>query len=163
MQVTGSNIGCYSYKCALVPEQFFEPSQARATLVETVDLDDSEGVGYVAVPYYGAVLVYAVHEGDSSMPEAYHLLRASETIGEHNKIVASYVDGRLYLVVAEDKKMLLCNSFKAMDFTTAEYFIFMVLKKFQLNPEMSTIYFRTPLDEEQEMSLYRYFKAVEQI
>ena len=37
------------------------------------------------------------------------------------------------------------------------------MKKLQLNPEISTVYFRAPLDPAQEMSLYRYFKAVEQI
>jgi hypothetical protein len=39
----------------------------------------------------------------------------------------------------------------------------MAMKKLQLNPEVSTICFRTELQEEQEMSLYRYFKNVEQI
>ena len=43
------------------------------------------------------------------------------------------------------------------------YNIFLAMKKLQLNPEVSTICFRTPLDEEEEMSLYRYFKNVEQI
>lgn len=166
MPETGSNKLNFSYKCALVPKQFFEPSQARATLIETVDVDDSERVGYVDVPFYGAVLVYAVAQGidgEAALPELYHLLKASEGISEHNKIVASYCDGRVFLVVAEDNRMLLCNSFKAMDFTTAEYFIFMVLKKFQMNPEISAIYFHTLLTSEQEMSLYRYFRAVEQI
>ena len=37
------------------------------------------------------------------------------------------------------------------------------MKKLQLNPEVSTITFRTPLTEDQEMSLYRYFRNVEQI
>jgi hypothetical protein len=37
------------------------------------------------------------------------------------------------------------------------------MKKLQLNPEMSSIYFRTPLDQDQEMSLYRYFRNVEQM
>ena len=37
------------------------------------------------------------------------------------------------------------------------------LKKLQLNPEVSTVYFRTPLAEEEEMSLYRYFKSVERL
>jgi len=37
----------------------------------------------------------------------------------------------------------------------------MAMKKLQLNVEMSSIYFRTPLSEEQEMSLYRYFMNVE--
>ena len=71
------------------------------------------------------------------------------------------MDGHLYLAVSQGKTLLLCNSFVAQDFTTAEYFIFMVMKKLQLNPEMTSIYFRTPLDEGQESSLYRYFKSVE--
>ena len=73
------------------------------------------------------------------------------------------MDGYLYLTIAQGKSLLLCNSFQAPDFTSAEYFIFMVLKKLQLNPEVSTICFRTPLTEDQEMSLYRYFKSVEQL
>jgi hypothetical protein len=37
------------------------------------------------------------------------------------------------------------------------------MKKLQLNTEVTTITFRTPLDTEDELSLYRYFKAVEQV
>ena len=44
--------------------------------------------------------------------------------------------------------------------TTAEYYIFLTLNTLQLNPEISTICWRTPLDAEDEMSLYRYFKSV---
>ena len=97
------------------------------------------------------------------LPEAYYLLKQIPQIQEYNKIIASYMDGHLYLVVAQGRSLLLCNSFQAPDFTTAEYFIFMAMKKLQLNPEVSTICFRTELQEDQEMSLYRYFKNVEQI
>ena len=82
---------------------------------------------------------------------------------DYNKILASYMDGVLYLVIAQGRSLLLCNSFQAPDFTTAQYFIFLAMKNLQLNPEVSTICFRTPLSEEDEMSLYRYFKNVEQV
>ena len=72
------------------------------------------------------------------------------------------MDGVLYLVIAQGKSLLLCNSYQAPDFTTAEYFIFLAMKKLQLNPEVSTIAFRTPLSEEDRMSLYRYFRNVDQ-
>jgi hypothetical protein len=81
---------------------------------------------------------------------------------DYNKIVASYVDGWLNLAIAQGHNLLLANVFRAMDFTTAEYFIFLALKKLQLNPEVSSIVFRTPLSEEESLSLYRYFKSVEQ-
>ena len=97
------------------------------------------------------------------LPEMYYMLRDVFNLPDYNRILASYMDGVLYLVVAQGKTLMLCNSFRAPDFTTAEYFIFMVLKKLQLNPEVSTITFRTPLTDEQEISLYRYFKRVDTI
>ena len=73
------------------------------------------------------------------------------------------MDGWLYLVIAQGRSLCLANVFRAQDFTTAEYFIFLSLKRLQMNPEVSTICFRTPLDMEAEMSLYRYFKSVVRI
>ena len=135
----------------------------------------------VEVPEFAAVLVYSNSIGETlskvisettlrtdgtkarPLPELYFMLRQLPTLTDYNKILASYMDGYLYLAVAQGKSLLLCNSFQAPDFTSAEYFIFLVLKKLQLNPEVTTICFRTPLTDEQEMSLYRYFKSVEQI
>ena len=79
---------------------------------------------------------------------------------EYNKILCSLSGDRLFLAVAQGKNLLLANSFPAQDFTTAEYYIFLTLKSLQLNPEISTICWRNGLDAEDEMSLYRYFKAV---
>ena len=163
MPETGSSKILYTSRCALVPEQFFEPSSARAMLVETADIDDTDEVSYVAVPWCSAVLIYARTPGDDSLPELYHLLLKAGDLDEHNRIVASYRSGVLYLVVSEDRCLRLCNSFRTADFTTAEYYLFMVLKKFQMNPEVSTVYFRAALTDDQEISLYRYFKAVERI
>ena len=97
------------------------------------------------------------------LPELYAMVKSLSDIQEYNRIVASYMDGVLYLVIAQGKTLMLCNTYSAPDFTTAQYFIFLAMKKLQLNPEMSTINFRTPLSEENAMSLYRYFKSVETI
>ena len=95
------------------------------------------------------------------MPELYFLIKDIDKCQDYNKIFASYMDGFLHLVVAQGKTLLLANIFQAQDFTTAEYFIFLALKKLQLNPEVSTIVFRTPVSYDNEMSLYRYFRSVE--
>ncbi len=168
-------------KVALVPELFFDASEARSALSEVVVIEETDKVGYIPVPEYGAVLVYSNSideslsrvisqtvflKGGSSVeviPEMFYVLRDLSRCTEHNRIVASYHDGYLYLAIAQDSALKLCNVFEAVDFTTAEYFIFLCLKNLQLNPEMSTITFRTPLGEPERMSLYRYFKAVEEI
>lgn len=166
-------------KIALVPAQFFDPAAARPVLAEVTAIREGDQVSSVALPEFGAVLVYSnsidetlsrvismsvLDENGKSaevLPEMYYILKGLKDCPEYNKILASYMDGWLHLAVAQGRTLMLCNTFEAADFTTAEYFIFMVLKKLQLNPEVSTICFRTPLTDAQEMSLYRYFKSVE--
>ena len=174
-------ISVFTPKCGLVPEHFHAPDVSREMLAEVAALGDDDVVESVAVPQFAAVLLYSLSLGGTlsrvmtetvlrtdgtkakPLPETYYILECLSSINDYNKIVASYVDDCLYLVIAQGKSLLLCNSFHAPDFTTAEYFIFLVMKKLQLNPEMSSIYFRTPLNEEQELSLYRYFRSVEHI
>lgn len=169
---------CHTSKVALVPSAFFDAASAREILSRTVNLSPEDSVEYISLPEFSAELVYSLSgapervgggEGRSlspvegPFPELYHALKALSGIKEHNKIVASYGDGILSLAVAQGGNLLLANVFKAVDFTTAEYFLFMVVRKLQLNPEVSSVYFLSPLSGEEEMSLYRYFKSVEQL
>ena len=174
-------ISMFTHKFTLVPSQFHNPIEPRTILEEVADVLFEDNVETVAVPQFASVLVYSDSVGGSlprvisemvmqtdgtkvrPLPEVWYMLSVLEQIGEYNKIVASYMDGWLYLVIAQGNSLVLCNSFVAPDFTTAEYFIFLAMKKLQLNPELSAICFRTPLDQEQELSLYRYFRSVERL
>ena len=147
-------------KVALVPSAFFDPASAREALSRTVKLDKDDKVEYISLPEYSAELVYSL---SSDLPELYYLLKNLPEIKEYNKIAASYGDGVLSLAIAQGENLLLANTFQAADFTTAEYFLFMAVRKLQLNPEVSTIHFISPLSGEEEMSLYRYFKTVETV
>ena len=175
------DIAVFTPKWTLIPAQFHHPIHVRKMLAEVVDLADNDPVDFVEVPEFAAVLLYSNAIGETlskvlsetvirtdgskaaPLPEIYYMLESIRNIPDYNKILASYKDGYLHLVIAQGKSLLLCNSFQAPDFTTAEYFVFLAMKKLQLNPEVSTIFFRTELTDEQEMSLYRYFKSVEQI
>ena len=175
------DISVFTPKVALVPSQFFSPENARAMLDEVVDLSDDDVVEYVNLEESASVLLFSNSIGETLsrvisetvlrpdgtkarlLPEMYYMISGLDSLTEYNKIVASYMDGVLYLVIAQGRTLLLCNSFQAQDFTTAQYFIFLAMKKLQLNPEVSSICFRTPLAEEEELSLYRYFKSVEHL
>lgn len=177
----GVEISLLTPKVALVPAQFFDSSRASELLSETVTLNDNDVVESVAVPQYGAVLLYSNSIGESLsklisqtvltadgsgaqvLPEMYYILRDLQECTEYNKIMATYRDGCLHLAIAQGRSLQLCNTYKAVDFTTAEYFLFLAMKSLQLNPEVSTICWRMPLSADEEMSLYRYFKAVEQL
>ncbi len=168
-------------KVALVPTAFFEEGKVRETLAETVVLGDDDEVGHVSLPEYAAELVYSLSIGEMLsraisqavldedgkaariLPEMYFILKDLQKVDEYNRIVASYAAGYLHLGISQGRNLLLANVFQAADFTTAEYFLFMAVRKLQLNPEVSSVYFRTPLKEEEMMSLYRYFKSVERL
>ena len=175
------DVSVFTPKFGLVPSGFHAPEATRQMLAEVVALNESDQVDFVDMPQFGAVLLYSltlsgtlpkvvsetVIRTDGSkgrmLPETYYMLSAMADIPDYNKIVAAYMDGWLYLAIAQGKTLMLCNSFQAPDFTTAQYFVFLAMKKLQLNIEMSSVYFRTPLTEDQELSLYRYFMNVEHL
>ena len=175
------DISLLTPKVALIPEPFFNPQEARAALEEVVALSPGDLVEYVQVPSMASYLVYSNSIGESLskvlantvlptsgqpvkvLPEMYYLLKELDGLSEYNKIVASWADGFLHLVIAQGKSLSLANTYEAPDFTTAEYFLFLAMKRLQLNPEVSTVCFRTPLTPEAEMSLYRYFKSVSRL
>ena len=159
MLETGSSIMNQIHKCTLVPTRFFDEKDPRCFLSETFSLVDGEQTAWVEIPAYDSVLVYV--KKDERIPAMYKLLCSLESCDEYYKIGAS-VDGNcLSLAIAKGKELLFANIFPIQDFTTAEYFIFAAMKSLQLNPEVSTIYFPNRLTQEEELSLYRYFKAVD--
>lgn len=149
----------------LVPSSFFNPAAEREALAEVAQLKDSDETRHIGIPQYDAVLVYSV-DGDSGVsdpPEIYGIIEDLQKCTEYNKILCSISGGFLHMAIAQGKSLLLANSYPAGSFATAEYFIFLAMKSLQLNPEVSTICFRSELSPEDEMSLYRYFKAVDRI
>ena len=172
------DISLLTPKCTLVPESFFRAEAVRTLLSDVVALEPGDATGYVRIPELGAVLLFSTTIGESLsrvlsqtvltasgaqapiLPEMYYILKALPACEDYNKVVASYRDGWLHLAIAQGRSLLLANVFAAPDFTTAEYYLFLALKRLQLNPGVTTVCFRTPLESEAEMSLYRYLKPV---
>lgn len=146
-------------KSTLVPSRLFDEKTARCFLCETAHLADDEKVSWTRIPLQDAVLVYTSKSGKT--PKIKTLIDAIPKCEEYNKLLISYEDGALYLVIAQGGRLLLANSYEASDFTTAEYFIFLAMKSLQLNPEVTTVNVYSSLPFEDEISLYRYFKSVE--
>ena len=162
-------------KFTLVPTSYFDEADAQQLLCAAVTLDGEDEVEWAENEAVGAVEIWAKEKGRllpvirgmlekggevEIHPELHCLLRDALRVDTYNKIAVSYAEGVLCLVIFQGRNLMLCNSFEAMDFTTAQYYIFQALKKFQINPEASTLYFRTALSAEEEMGLYNYVKAV---
>lgn len=164
-----------------MPSNFFNKTCARDTLTQVACVSDGDTVSWVEVPEYGAFLVWAGPDGAGEsarpeipettgetsesatreFPEMYFILKDLQKCPDYNKILCTWVEGYLYLAIAQGRTLLLANTYPAGDFATVQYYIFLALKSLQLNPEISSVCFRSPLSKEDEMSMYRYFKAVE--
>lgn len=172
-------ISLFTPKVTLVPSQFIMPGRERELLSSVADVVGSDKVYSVDIPEFAATMIWSPSMGEKLsetlrdtvlrvdgsradiLPELYYMLKSLSGMSQYNKIVASRADSKLYLVIAEGRSLRLCNVFDAADFTTAEYWIFSAMKSLQLNPDVSEITFRTPLTEDEEISLCSYFRAVE--
>ena len=146
-------------KYTLVPEEFFEPSEAASLLAQAVQLKESEEVKYQELPAFKAVLVY--------VPEGQGRYLIEEMAGrlpqlkDYNKYIVSWDGSCLSAALAAGERLLLVNSFRAEDEVTAEYWIFAVLKQFQLNPQVTVVNFLGEVPYRMQNDLARYFKGVE--
>ena len=143
----------------LVPSEFFSGDSARELLGKVVSLKDGEPLSFLDVPQQNAVLIYA---GDER-PVVYDMLMSQHKMRGYNKILFCWKEGSLALTVSQGERLMLCNCFRAPDFDTAQYYIFMVLRSLQINPEVSSIWSFGELFPDGRMSLYNYFKTVEEI
>ena len=149
-------------KFTLVPESFFDKEKAYQILSEAVRLEETDKVYYKELPEQKAVLVYAA-EAEDELPPVAGLLGALPRIADHNKVAASVNDATISIALAEGDRLLLANAYPAPDAVTAEYFLFATLRQFQLNPQITTVYFLGETPRELLNDLFRHFKGVERL
>lgn len=147
------------FRYTLVPASFFTEAEADRILSEAVQLSEQDKVTYKELPQYKAVLVYV--DTDAAAPVIADLLNHAKGIPDHNRILAACGDGCIHIVIVTGEKLLLANSFPAPDHVTAEYFIFAAMKRFQINPQVSTIYIKGKAAPEMLDDIVKYCKGVE--
>ena len=149
-------------KFTLVPETFFDKEKTYQILAEAVRLKETDKVYYKELPDQKAVLVYAA-ESENDLPPVAGLLDTLSRIADHNKVVAAVDGSCISIVIAAGDRLLLANAYPAPDAVTAEYFLFATLKQFQLNPQVTTVYFLGEAPRELLNDLFRHFKGVERL
>lgn len=141
----------------IVPSSFFSKDNARKILAELVPIQKEDKVNYQELPEHGAVLVYC---GDTVPPIA-TLIGRLRSVKEYNRVLFLFDGEAIHLAVGEGERLLFANSFPANDFVTAEYFLFASLKEFQINPDVTTLYYEGELSYECREELFKYFSGVE--
>lgn len=180
MPYASACISLFTPSVTLVPSSFSRPENERQLLSSVASVPDRAAIHRIELPEYDAVLLWADEESllataiaealrvagcgaVRTIPELYRLMELLPGIPSYNKVLCSYDGLTLFIVVAEGRNLRLCSSFAAPDFTTAEYWIFNAVRSFQMNMEVTDVFFATPLTQEEEISMCCYFKSVEML
>ncbi len=158
-------------KYALVPLSDFKESSAHLYLKKLHDLEDLEEVDYVRCEKEGLAIVFAadstlincikaVQPDFKLLPSVYFPVKYLKTFEDHNKIYVQYFKGLVHVVIYEGDRLMLCNSYPALHFNSALYFIFLALKSVHFNTEMTTIYAAGNFSTNDLADLTKYFPKV---
>lgn len=149
-------------KYTLVPSSFFRKEDSYKLLSQAVQLDGNDEAKYQELPEFQAVLVYASNSGQGK-PVIADLLAVLPSIDEHNKVVAHFDGSELDIAIAEGSKLLFANTYEVSDHVSGEYFIFAAMRQFQMNPEVTVVYFYGDAPFKMKNDLIRFCKGVERI
>jgi len=152
-------------KYTLVPESFFSVDSAEAYLANVVEIGEKDSVRYKELPQYKAVLVYTGEgsHADDTAELLCHLVAVASSVSKYNKVIVHQGDDCVDIVIAAGEKLLLCNSFPSTDSVTSLYYLFASLKEFQINPEVTTVFFHGRVTGSMKSDAARYFSSIEQL
>lgn len=146
-------------KFTLVPTALSRPEYLTGLFA----LEKEESVQSIELPRFNATLLYAGKNGDNDKrPLIYKLLDQIEGIQEHNKIIIHHSKelNMLQVVAAEEKKLLLANSFSCHHPNTTLYYLTLVCQQVMFNPHLTKITVCGEIGKEEEELIKRYFQGI---
>lgn len=93
-------------------------------------------------------------------PSIYPFIKYLPYFEGHNKILFHYIKGFVNIVASEGNRIIFCNTFPAIHFNSALYFLLLALKETQFNPELTTVYTAGNIKDLEIFDIARYFPAI---
>ena len=167
----GVDVIVNTHKYALVPLKMFREEDAWQQFRQLHTLDEYEEIDTAVLEGQQIAVIFAANSTFLNIikkiqpqfrvfPSVYPIIRNTGLFPEHNKIFVQYHKGNVHVIITEGTKLLFCNSFPAIHFNTALYFIFLALKQTQLNQEQTTLFASGNFRDEEIYNLTKYFPKV---
>lgn len=163
-----------TWKYTLVPVSMYSKDAPEAALRSVRDLNPDDKVLALEMPSRKAFMVFAVpqkiYQGLAALnknvkfyPTSYLLIDRLASLTDNNRLLVSFSEGMLHVVVAERDRLLFANSFPAADMATAEYFILSVAREVMFNPEHTCLHIFGKVPDKMRNELSRYFSGVKEL
>ncbi|MFA6335086.1 MAG: DUF3822 family protein [Bacteroidales bacterium] len=158
-------------KYTLIPKQLYKPEEALHHLSKLYKLDELDEIDIAEVTNEQIVILFAtnstflnfIKEAQPEFkifPSIYPMISQISNFKDYNKICIHYQKGQVHIVASEGPRLVFCNSFPAMQFNTALYFLFLTLKQVQFNPELTTVFVSGNLKDFEITDISKYFSKV---
>jgi len=155
----------------LVPESLFDPDRAAAILQSVHNINDLDEIYFHPLPQLEAICVYAIpnsitapilkHQPTTRFYSiAVPLIQMLMPLYGHTRILFYVHNDYLYLTLAKEQQLLLCNAYHTPEFTTALYFLSLVLHQWQLNPDSTSLYISGQIPKHHRKMLHNYFPFI---
>lgn len=160
-----------THKYALIPKQLYKEADSFQHLSKLHKLEELEEIDVVEISDEQAVILFAVNSTFMNFikdiqpdfkvyPSIYPMISRISSLQDYNKIFFQFYKGIVHIIAAEGSRLVYCNSFPAIHFNTALYFLLLTLKEVQFNPEITTVYVSGNLKDFEIMDISKYFSKV---
>ncbi len=158
-------------KYAAIPKNLHQRGNELSILSKSHKIDDLDEIDICEVPHEDMVLIFAanstfinvVKEYQPNLnlyPSVYPFISYLPLFEEYNKILLQYIKGVVSIVASEGERITYCNSFPAVHFNTALYFLMLTLKEVQFNPELTTVYISGNIKDLEIYDIAKYFAKI---
>ncbi len=160
-----------THKYTSIPLSNFKSEDAGLILGQLHFLEELDEVDIIIDESQEMALIFAVNstllntiktiQPDFKVaPSIYPFIKNTRYFPDPNNIFIQYHKGHVHIIVVQGSRLIFCNSFPAMQFNTALYFLMLAVKQSGLKQETFTVVLSGNIREEDVLCLTKYFPRV---
>jgi len=158
-------------KFTVIPQKLHKHEQELQIMERLFTLDYLDEINVKNIPQEQMVLIFAVNSTFLNVvkkyqpkfnlfPSVFIYLNYIPLFEEYNKLFFQFQKGTTTIIAAEGERIIHCNSYPTQHFNSGLYFLLLVLKEIQFNPEQTTVYISGNIKDLEVYDIAKYFSKV---
>ncbi len=158
-------------KVTAIPEKIHKSGEELQIMERIFTLDELDELNIKKVPQEQMVLIFAVnstflnivkkHQPKFNLyPSVFTYINYLPLLEDYNKLFFRFQKGRTTIIAAEGERIIHYNSYPTQHFNSGLYFLLLVLKEIQFNPEQTTVYISGSMKDLEIYDISKYFSKV---
>lgn len=158
-------------KFTAIPEKLHKYGQELQLMERLFTLDYLDEINIKKVPQESMVLIFAVNSTFLNIvkeyqpkfnlyPSVFTYINYLPLFEEYNKLFFRFQKSTTIIIASEGERIIHCNSYPTQHFNSGLYFLLLVMKEIQFNPEQTTVYISGNIKDLEVYDIAKYFSKV---